>query len=121
MYKFETLEKAMCKELETIEQKLKSGTEMTTADLDKADKLVHALKSLATYSAMKEAEEEYNEFEGMSGYRGRATNGRYVSRDDGGSYADGYSHGYYEGRSQAEAQSMGNRHMNQFIPEKYRY
>lgn len=99
MSKFESLEKAMCKELEALEQKMKSGTEMSTADLEKIDKLTHAMKSLATYTAMKEAEEGYSE-DGMSGRRGRAMNGRYVSRD-GGSYADGYSQGYSEGMRQA--------------------
>ena len=37
--KFEALEKEMCKELEAIEQKMKSGVEMSTADLEKVDKL----------------------------------------------------------------------------------
>ena len=95
---FENLEKCMQKELEVFEQKMKSGTEMSTADLEKIDKLAHALKSLATYTAMKEAEEGYSE-DGMSGRRGRGMNGRYVSRD-GGSYADGYSQGYSEGMRQ---------------------
>ena len=95
---FENLEKCMQKELEVFEQKMKSGTEMSTADLEKIDKLAHALKSLATYTAMKETEEEYSEG-GMSGRRGRGMNGRYVSRD-GGSYADGYSQGYSEGMRQ---------------------
>ena len=100
MDKFEALEKSMCKELEAIEQKIKGGAEMSTADLDKVDKLTHAMKSLATYKAMKEAE-EYDYGEGdMSGRRGRAMNGRYVSRDGGSSYADGYSRGYSEAMSQ---------------------
>lgn len=99
MEKFEMLEKEMCKELEAIEQKLKAGTEMSTADLEKIDKLTHAMKSLKTYMAMLEAEEGYSEDSGMSGRRGRAMNGRYVSRD-GGSYADGYSRGYSEAMNQ---------------------
>lgn len=99
MEKFEMLEKEMCKELEAIEQKIKGGAEMSTADLDKIDKLVHALKSLVTYKAMVEADEEYSDDHGMSGRRGRAMNGRYVSRE-GGSYADGYSHGYSEAMNQ---------------------
>lgn len=87
--KFEALEKQMCHELEAIEQKLKAGTEMSVQDLDKVDKLAHAMKSLATYKAMKEAE-DWGEDGGMSGRRGRGMNGRYVSRD----YEPGYS-GYY--------------------------
>ena len=114
---FEILEKQMCKELEAIEQKIKSGADMTTADLDKADKLAHAAKCLATYSAMKEASEEYDEGN-MSGYRGRAMNGRFVSREAGNSYAEGYSRGYNEARSQMEAQSG---HYPYMPPERYRY
>lgn len=94
MNKFEALEKAMCKELEAIEQKLKGGTEMSETDLKRVDMLTHAMKSLATYTAMKDAEEEYGEGD-MSGRRGRAMNGRFVSRDYGPqSYDDGYS-GHY--------------------------
>ncbi len=82
MDKFESLEKTMCKELEAIEQKLKAGTEMSETDLKRVDMLAHAMKSLATYKAMKEAE-EYEYDDGMSGRRGRGMNGRYVSRDYG--------------------------------------
>ena len=101
MNKFEALEKTMCMELEALEQKMKSGTEMSTNDLEKVDKLTHAMKSLATYKAMKEAE-EYGQEEGMSGRRGRSpSTGRYVSRDGGNSYAEGYSQGYSEGMRQS--------------------
>lgn len=92
MDKFEALEKKMCQELETLEQKMKGGSDMTMQDLEKVDKLSHALKSLATYRAMCEAE-EYGE--GMSGRRGRGSNGRYMSMDEGPrSYDGGYS-GHY--------------------------
>ena len=57
MDKFEALEKKMCMELKAIEQKIASGAEMTETDLKRADMLAHAMKSLATYTAMKEAEE----------------------------------------------------------------
>lgn len=99
MEKFEALEKQMCMELEAIEQKLKAGAEMSETDLKRADMLAHAMKSLATYVAMKEAEEGYSEDYGMSGRRGRGMNGRYVSRE-GGSYAEGYSRGYSEAMNQ---------------------
>ena len=105
MNKFEALEKSMCTELEAIEQKLKAGTEMSDKDLERADKLAHAMKSLTTYKAMKEAEEYEGGYSGedggMSGRRGRSpSTGRYVSRDGGMSYADGYSHGYSEAMRQ---------------------
>ena len=93
MEKFELLEKKMCMELEAIEQKLHGGADMSVQDLDKTDKLVHALKSLATYKAMKDAEE----YEGMSG-----------RHDRGSSYADGYSRGYAEGMN----------HSGRFYPER---
>lgn len=110
MEKFEALEKAMCHELEKIAQKLDGGTEMSTADLDKIDKLTHAMKSLATYEAMRNPEEWED---GMSGRRGRGMDGRYVSRDGGASYADGYSNGYAEGMRQSGHWPM--------MPERYRY
>lgn len=82
MDKFESLEKTMCQELEAIEQKIKGGAEMSETDLKRVDMLAHAMKSLATYKAMKEAE-EYEYDDGMSGRRGRGMNGRYMSRDYG--------------------------------------
>lgn len=104
MDKFEALEKTLCQELEAIDQKLKSGTEMTTNDLEKVDKLTHAMKSLATYKAMRDAEEEWNE-DGMSGRRSRAANGRYISRDSG--YSDGWARGYSEAMRQTGHYPMG--------------
>ena len=114
--KFEHLEHKMCKELELLEDKVKSG-DMSTQDLEKIDKLAHALKSLKTYTAMMEAEEGYEE-EGFSGYsgegggnsgrRGLGANGRYVSREGGSSYAEGYSQGYSEAMSQMSQAGGGN-------------
>ena len=74
MEKYEALEKAMCKELEMLEQKVKSLPELPVQDLEKIDKLAHALKSLATYKAMKEAEEDGYD-RGMSGRRYMSRNG----------------------------------------------
>lgn len=93
MERFEAIEKALCKELEMIEQKLKGGAEMSAQELDRYDKIMHALKSAETYYAMKEAR-EYSEGgypQGMSGYRGRnMNNGRYMSRSDGTGYSGHY-------------------------------
>jgi len=66
----EILEQKMCKELDTIEEKYRGGADMSAQDLDRIDKLVHALKSLATYRAMKEAE-EYSEDRRMQNMSGR--------------------------------------------------
>ena len=84
MGKFEALEKAMCKELEMLEEKVKGTPEMSVQDLEKIDKLAHAMKSLATYKAMKEAD-EYGMDNGMSGRRNAYT-GRYMDMGP-----DGYS------------------------------
>ena len=100
----------MCQELETIEKKLQGGADMSMGDLEKVDKLAHAMKSLATYKAMKESE-------GYSGRRGRGADGRYMSRE-GGSYADGYSEGYSEGMRQSY---QSGHYPTGPWPERYRY
>lgn len=111
----EVLEQKMCKELEMIQSKYASNPaqEMSVQDLEKVDKLYHALKSMATYTAMKEAE-EYEEG-GMSGTRmtysgrrGRGADGRYVSRDAGESYAEGYDRGYSEAMSRTQGGNSGH-------------
>lgn len=99
--KYEILEQKMCKELENLEEKFRGGGDMSMQDLEKIDKLYHALKSMTTYNAMKEAEDYEGMSGGYSGRRGRdASTGRYVSRDSGNSYTDGYSRGYSEAMSQ---------------------
>lgn len=87
--KHDILEQKMCKEIELIESKYQANPqmEMSIQDLDKLDKLYHALKSKATYEAMKDAEDY--EMTGYSGRRGRVPM-------SGNSYADGYSRGYSE-------------------------
>ena len=83
---YDNLEEAMCKELEMLDKKYGTDTaEMTIQDLEKADKLYHALKSAATYHAMKDAEEWDDEEEPGEGrsYRG----GRSYGRGYGRSYA----------------------------------
>ena len=111
MKHYEHLEEAMCKELEKLDKKYANDVpEMTVQDVEKADVLYHALKSAATYHAMKDAEEWDGDMEGSgdrmsrggrSSYgrdgmdrsyrRGRDSMGRYVSRD-----MDGYSGHYPE-------------------------
>ncbi len=102
----EVLEKKLEHELDAIETKLAGGAEMTDKDLEHIDRLTHALKSLACWKDMKGYYDE--EEPGMSGRRGRATNGRYISRDPGRSYSDGYSRGYSEA-------------MNRAYPPEWRY
>ena len=103
MDRYEHLEKAMCKELEKLDKKYMNDVpEMSVQDVERADILYHALKSAATYHAMKDAD-EWEEEESRSGRsyygrggdrsyrRGRDAMGRYTSRD-----MDGYSGHYPE-------------------------
>lgn len=104
----EILEQKMCKEIEMIEAKYAQNpsAEMSMQDLEKLNKLYHTLKSQATYAAMKEADQYMEENQnGVSGRRGRAANGRYVSRESANSYADGYDAGYSEAMRQMEYNS----------------
>ena len=98
----EIIEKQLCKEAMQIAEQIQKNQTMSIQDLEKLDKLYHTMKSKATYEAMEEANEYANERgmsgnqNGNSGYRGRAANGRYVSRMSGNSYSDGYERGYSE-------------------------
>ena len=105
MSHYENLEKAMCKELDKLDKKYMNDVpEMSVQDVERADVLYHALKSAATYHAMKDTDEW--EEDGMEdsrsgrGYgrsgdrsyrRGLDNMGRYTSRD-----MDGYSGRYPE-------------------------
>lgn len=124
----EVLEQKMCKELEQLEAKYASNPaqQLSSQDLEAIDKLYHALKSLATYTAMKESEEYGEEgwsseggAGGNSGRRGRSSvTGRYVSRDGGSSYADGYSQGYSEAMSQMNGGNSGHYPMPPYYPSR---
>jgi len=94
MKRYENLEEAMCKELERLDKKYGADQEeMSVQDVEKADILYHALKSAATYHAMKDAEGwEDKDASGRSYRRGRDAMGRYTSRD-GGYQGYGYSGG----------------------------
>ena len=94
--RYENIEESMLKELDKINRKLGTeNVEMSVQDLDKADKIYHALKSAETYYAMKEHGEtgdsgmsgrHYNSYgyeHPMSYARGRDSMGRFVSHDDG--------------------------------------
>ena len=98
MKHYENLEDAMCAELEKLDKKYGGEqAEMSVQDAEKIDLLYHALKSAATYHAMKDADGwEEKEASGRSYRRGRDAMGRYTSRDMGGYSGeyDGYS-GHY--------------------------
>lgn len=108
---FEIIKKQLCKEvIQLAEQIQKNGT-MSTQDLDKLDKIYHTKKNMFKSLEAEEALDEdmpgmmsqmsgtNQNGNGNSGYRGRAANGRFVSRANS-SYADGYSQGYSEAMNQ---------------------
>ena len=80
---FEGICEALYRELDMLNSKLQGGkSPMTSQDLDYIDKMAHALKSLATYDAMKGNSEYGGSYDG-SYARGRSrTTGRYISRDN---------------------------------------
>lgn len=86
---FEGICNALHREMEEMEKKFRSGANLTAQDLSEIDKMAHALKSLATYEAMKGNSEYEGSYDGSydgsyegSYARGRSrTTGRYVSRD----------------------------------------
>jgi len=83
---FEGICEAIHKEMDMLDDKYAKGTQLSGADLEHIDKMAHALKSLATYDAMK----GNSEYDGGSYARGRSrTTGRYISRDDGYDSRDG--------------------------------
>lgn len=89
---FENIENALCEELEKMDEKYRSGVEISSGDLQKADMIFHALKSAETYKAMKDGGMDEGRSE-RSYARGRSPmNGRYTSRDGG--YGSGRGSGY---------------------------
>ena len=100
---FEGICEAIHKEMDMLDEKYSSGNaQLNGQDLEHIDKMAHALKSLATYEAMKGNSEYGGSYEGGSyaggSYaRGRSrTTGRYISRDG------GYSRESYGGPEQPE-------------------
>ena len=79
---FENLENVMCDELDKLDEKYQNGQEISSGDLQKADLIFHALKSAATYKAMKDGD---GHEDGRS-YRRSMTSGRYMSRRGGSGY-----------------------------------
>lgn len=88
---YEGICEAIHKEMDMLDEKYSKGTQLSGQDLEHIDKMAHALKSLATYDAMKGSSNDY--YGGDSYMRGRnRTTGRYMSRDDrpGGDYSQEY-------------------------------
>lgn len=96
--RYENLEETMCNELEKLDKKYGGEHgEMSVQDAEKIDLLYHALKSAATYHAMKDSEGwEEKDASGRSYRRGRDSMGRYVSREMGPGYSGEYGYsGHY--------------------------
>lgn len=88
----------LCREVEQIAENIKKNQTLSSQELERLDKMYHLKKSMLTCQAMEEAD-TYSE-PGISTYRGRAMNGRYVSRNQNGSYSEGYERGYSEAMNQ---------------------
>lgn len=82
---FENIENVLCDELDKMDEKYADGQEISSGDLAKADLIFHALKSVATYKAMKDGGMMDDGHSERGSYaRGRSrTTGRYISRTGG--------------------------------------
>ena len=105
MEEFKNLKRVAMSELKKLDASYANKDEFSESDARKYDCMMHGLKSQLAVEGMLgfEEEEHMEEYTGgmMSGRRGRAANGRFVSRDGGSSYAEGYSQGYSEGMRQS--------------------
>lgn len=112
----EVLMNQVCSELIQIAEEVRRSGKFTMQQLEVADRCYHLKKGMLTCEAMEESKEEglsgTYDGNGMSGRRGRAMNGQYVSRDVGNhqSYEDGYSRGYADGMSNAMGQNGQSGH-----------
>lgn len=112
----EIILKQVCKEIERYAEELQKSQTMSSQMVECLDKLYHIKKDMLTCLAMEESD-EYGEEGwssegnggGNSGRRGRSSvTGRYVSRDGGSSYAEGYSQGYSEAINQMNGGNSGH-------------
>lgn len=105
MKRFENLDDALCAELDKLDKKYAGDVgEMAVQDVEKADKLYHALKSAETYYAMRDSDEwEDKDASGRSyARRGRDDMGQFTSRSPRYGYSGNYGNGWpdmgYSGR-----------------------
>ena len=125
---YQVILKQLCKECCQIAEQIQKNQTMSQQDLDRLDKIYHLKKSMRTDKAMSEAEEYADEYgmsgtdgnnqNGNSGYRGRAANGRYVSRMSGDAYSDGYNRGYSEAMNEQGGNS-GHYPMMPYAPRRW--
>lgn len=79
------IENQLLKERDQIAENIQKNQSISSQELEKLDKIYHALKSMATYCAMKEADEYQN--------RSHTSMVRDTNRE---SYEEGYNRGYSE-------------------------
>lgn len=120
---FKNLKRVAKEEAEKLDAAYANKSEFTEKDAEMYKCLMSGLKDQLAVEGMmnaQEQEEEYEETEGMSGRRGRAMNGRFVSREGGQSYAEGYSQGYNEGMKQARESEHMMRQSGMSYDDGYR-
>lgn len=104
---YEIIKKQLCREIIQIAESIQKSGTMSSQELDKLDKLYHTKKEMLRVDELEDmlgVPMENENGSGMSGYRGRAMNGRFVSRTAGNrSYSNGYADGYSEAMSQANS------------------
>ena len=83
---FNNICEALHRELEMLDEKYANGSQLNNQDLEHIDKMMHALKSIATYEAMK-GDSEY-------GYSRRMSRAGRYSRDG---YDHPFNHGVPDG------------------------
>ena len=98
------LEKSLCRELELLEEKYRNGQEMSEGDLRRTDLLAHAIKSLATYTAMKQAEGYGYDNNSFNSYNGNS----YMNSYPNNSYANNsYGNNSYDNTRGMRSREMG--------------
>ena len=98
------LEKSLCRELEMLEEKYRNGQEMSEGDIRRVDLLSHAMKSLATYTAMKQAENSYDN----SSYNHPLMNNSYMSNNMGNGMSNGMNNNMSNNMNNGMSNGMNN-------------
>lgn len=117
--KYIMLENKLCKELDLLEEKYRTGADMSEGDLRRVDLLVHSLKSLATYVAMTQAENDYENVSNGAPYGSAPYNGAFYNGAsyNGNSYTNSYAHNM--GRSMDMSHEMSGHFP--YYPEERRW
>ena len=110
----ETLYKQLCAEIGQIVETMQRNQTLSDQQAERLRILYSIKEKMLTCKAMEDSEDytdqEYMDKNGISGYRGRGANGRYISRDmnDSRAYSDGYSEGYSAAMGQMNPGNSGH-------------